>query len=147
MDPKGNWRIRTTVLAFSIDCVVTLLGPTFKYGFDLVGAGLRYWAKRRGFKFFADKLLFGAIPKFKGLFSKFFTTIRTIIYRVAGSFISNTTNNFFIHMTRAITRFYNAGKYYTIYQYVATFLSTGSLVAAFMAWASTGNWISSYVYF
>lgn len=45
-----------------------------------------------------------------------------------------------------MSKLYNNGKYYTIYQYIATFLSAGSLVAAFMAWVSTGNWLSKYIY-
>lgn len=145
-DPTGTLCFRTTVVAFALDCLFTILGPSFKYGYDVVGYGLKLIARKYGYKSFANKLLYSVVPKFRGLFSKFFTTIRTAVWRITGSFLSNTTNNFFVHIGKYISRLYKNGKYYTIYSFIATFLSAGSLVAAFMAWSSTGDWLSKYIY-
>lgn len=145
-DPLGYYRLKTAYVAFALDVIITLLGPSFKYGFDIIGTGLTYLAKKIGYKSFASKLLYGVVPKFKGLFSKFFTTIRTAVYRATGAVISNLTGSFFSKISSTIAKYYKQGKYDTIYRYASTFFSAGSLVAAFMAWASTGCWVSDYIY-
>ncbi len=88
-DPSGKLSING--FAFLLDIAFTAISflRISKIGYDVIGAGLKYYAKKKGFKLFYDKLLYSAVPKFKGLFSKGFTFLRTAIWRVTGIVMSN----------------------------------------------------------
>lgn len=131
-DPTGRFSIGRTWLALGLDVVLTLVAPLFSGPLDIIGRTLSWYAKKKSIKLIWDKLLYGVVPKFKGLFSKFFTAIRKAIWRVTGSLIANCTTTF---IGSTITRFVNMFKNKTwnkIIDFISCFFSAGSMIAGFL---------------
>jgi hypothetical protein len=76
-----------------------------------------------------DTLLKGIIPKFTGLFSKFFTAIRTAIWRVTGSLISNTTTNLIGINIGNMVKLFRKASWNKAFDFISCFFSAGSMIA------------------
>ena len=70
-DPTGRFSVGRTWLAFGLDVILTLVAPLFSGPLDFLGRSLSWYAKKKSFTLVWDKLLYGIVPKFKGLFGKF----------------------------------------------------------------------------
>ena len=92
-DPFGMFEISRTALSIALDVMLDIIVPQFSGPMDIAGKALKViLGKSRAYTTVAkliSKLTKGVIPKFRGLFSKFFTFIRKAIWRVTGYLISN----------------------------------------------------------
>lgn len=90
-DPDGYLTISRSTLAFGLDVFLTIFAAAFAGPLDIFGNALSKMASKRNITLVWDKLLNGAVPKFRSMYSRFFTAIRKAIWRVTGSVMSNTT--------------------------------------------------------
>ena len=132
LDTSGLLTIPRSVLSLGLDIILTLVVPYFSGPLDVFGRGLKYYASRRNFTLVWEKLLYGAVPKFKGLFSRAFTGIRTAIWRVTGSWISNSLTS---SMSYGISRFVNcfrSSSWNRAWDIASCFFSAGSMIAGLL---------------
>ena len=116
-------------LALGIDIVATLLMPYAVAPYDVIGNGLAWLAKKAGFSLVWNKLLTGVVPKVISIFSKFFTLIRTIIWRVTGSLISNTVYLMISKLNGLLLETANNETIKALWIVVSMFFSFGSMIA------------------
>ena len=135
-DPSGELYIKRFWLALAIDVVLTLIAPAFSGPLDVIGSSLSWYARKKGIKLVWDKLLHGVIPKFKGLFSKFFTLIRKAIWRATGALIANFSSSLFGDAITRIMKFFNkifkTGIRNKFIDAISCFFSAGSMVAGIL---------------
>ena len=102
--------INSSWVSWGIDLIIMFFCPGASISYDVVGFALKRIYRKLGFKKSLDFLLKTAIPKCKGLFSKFFTTIRRIIWRVTGLAVSwlrsSAVNAFFGMISNFAKRLY-----------------------------------------
>lgn len=96
IDDEGRIAIDSIWISLPIDIIMTLLIPQVAGSYDVIGKGLEVSFKFLArFKWlskivkFVNMLLTGVVPKVVGIFSKFFTFIRTAIWRITGAIIAN----------------------------------------------------------
>ncbi len=143
VDPKGTLSISANVAGFLLDVAFTAIGSWFKYSYDIVGAGLSYYAKKKGIKYFYQKLLYGVVPKVKGLFSKGFTLIRKAIWRVTGNISANAISTLFGKginiITSIFSRLVRNNNLYTAFYFIGRMLTLGSLIALILDYVTDWN--------
>lgn len=143
VDPSGTLSISANVAGFLLDVAFTAIGSWFKYSYDIVGAGLSYYAKKKGIKYFYEKLLYGVVPKVKGLFSKGFTLIRKAIWRVTGNISANAISTLFGKGINIITsifaRLVRNNNLYTAFYFIGRMLTLGSLIALILDYVTDWN--------
>lgn len=113
VDPTGFFVIKRTTLETLLDVVLAICASGIATPMDIAGKAIKkVFGGSRTYKAVSkvvNHLTKGVVPKFKGLFSKFFTKIRTAIWRVTGYYISNkakgivcnTANRFINILTRS----------------------------------------------
>lgn len=85
-DPSGLLTIDGFALILDIAFTTISFLRIAKIGYDVVGSGLKYYARKKGFKLFYNKLMYSAVPKFGTMFTKGFTLLRKVIWRATGIF-------------------------------------------------------------
>ena len=129
IDPTGLLKIKRWALGLGLDTIFTLIIPYFSGPLDVYGRIIQALAKKKNITLVWEKLLYGVVPKFKGLFSKAFTAIRKAIWRVSGSLISN---SFSALINANITNFVNLiskSRWNKAWDIISCFFSAGSMVA------------------
>jgi len=81
-----------------------------------------------------NKLLYGVVPKFSGLFIKFFTAIRIVIWRITGSFISNCTSAGIGYVVTTLVKNCQFWSWSKIIDVISCFFSAGSMLAGVLDW-------------
>lgn len=76
--------------------------------------------------------VYGAVPKFKGLFSRGFTGIRTAIWRVTGSWISNSTTSLIGANITNFVRLFRSSSWNKAWDIASCFFSAGSMIAGLL---------------
>ena len=101
---KKHFDVYADFVSWGIDLIITFVCPGASIAYDVVGFSLKRIFRRLGFKKSLNFLLKSAIPKCKGMFSRFFTVIRTLIWRAAGITInwlqSKAVSKFFDKITK-----------------------------------------------
>ncbi len=146
-DPNGRLVLNANWFAFALDVLFTATASWFKWGYDIVGSALEYYARKKGFKLFYQKLMYGVVPKVKGLFSSGFTLIRKVIWRTAGNVSGNLIGSFLTSGITKISNFFiglsKNNKFKTQMRnaiYLAgRMTSLGSLITLVLDWASDGT--------
>lgn len=101
---KKHFCVSSDFVSWGIDLIITFVCPGASIAYDAVGFSLKRIFRRLGTKKSLNFLLKSAIPKCKGMFSRFFTVIRTLIWRAAGITInwlqSKAVSKFFNQITK-----------------------------------------------
>ena len=101
---KKHFDVYADFVSWGIDLIITFVCPGASIAYDVVGFSLKRIFRRLGFKKSLNFLLKSAIPKCKGMFSRFFTVIRTLIWCAAGITInwlqSKAVSKFFDKITK-----------------------------------------------
>lgn len=106
-DANGTFRLKRLTAIYLIDAALTLALPGLNAKMDaearIVRGLLSTVLKLKRFKRFKqltsktwsliNRLQHGTIPKYKGLFSRFFTTIRKVVWRTTGYLMSTAFKN------------------------------------------------------
>lgn len=132
IDPNGYLTISRWALALGLDVILTLVVPYFSGPLDIFGRGLKALANKKNFTLVWEKLLYGAVPKFKGLFSRGFTGIRTAIWRVTGSWISNSTTSLIGANITNFVRLFRSSGWNKAWDIASCFFSAGSMIAGLL---------------
>ena len=119
VDPTGrfwffglHFSISRSWLAFGLDCLLTIFAAPFAGPLDVFGSIMKQYASTRNLTKIWDLLLTGVVPKFKSMYSAFYTTIRKVIWRVTGTVFSNaTTTSMGIGITALLNKY--MGKSYS----------------------------------
>ena len=74
----------------------------------------------------------GVVTKFKGLFSKFFTKIRTAIWRVTGHYISSKANGIVLSLANKFINVLTGSKFSVQIDMIFCMFSASGWVAMFM---------------
>ena len=122
-------------LALGIDIVATLLMPYAVAPYDVIGNSLAWLAKTNGINLVWNKLLTSVVPKVVGIFSSFFTIIRTVIWRVTGSMLSNGLYTFISRITGKLLRFAQNETINNLWTLISMFFSFGSMIAGVLDFA------------
>lgn len=134
-DSDSSGYLGRTTLAWLLDIVLTLVAPYFSGPLDVWGRFISYIAKKNNFKLIWNKLLYGAVPQFRGLFCRFFTSIRTCIWRVTGSFISNSCTTLIGLYIGLISKNLNSDVWKKRIDIISCFFSAGSMIAGLLDYA------------
>ena len=136
---------------FALDIAFTVISSWIKIGYDIIGSGLRWYAQRKGFTLFYEKLLYGVVPKIKGVFGKWLTLLRKAIWRFAGNVCGNMTSGF---LSTALSKFLSsflilikksgAAK---VMKIVCRLLTLGSVIALILDWITDGDPFNNIIRF
>lgn len=132
IDPNGYLTISRWALALGLDVILTLVVPYFSGPLDIFGRGLKALANKKNFTLVWEKLLYGAVPKFKGLFSRGFTGIRTAIWRVTGSWIANSTTALIGANIVNFVKLFRNSSWNKAWDIASCFFSAGSMIAGLL---------------
>ena len=138
---KKHFDVYADFVSWGIDLIITFVCPGASIAYDVVGFSLKRIFRRFGFKKSLNFLLKSAIPKCKGMFSRFFTVIRTLIWRAAGITInwlqSKAVSKFFDKITKYAEKLKkNAGKAVML---ITGLFSFGSFIATILDIVSDNN--------
>ena len=138
---KKHFDVYADFVSWGIDLIITFVCPGASIAYDVVGFSLKRIFRRLGFKKSLNFLLKSAIPKCKGMFSRFFTVIRTLIWRAAGITInwlqSKAVSKFFDKITKYAEKLKkNAGKAVML---ITGLFSFGSFIATILDIVSDNN--------
>ena len=145
IDDEGRIAIDSIWISLPIDIIMTLLIPQVAGSYDVIGKGLEVSFKFLArFKWlskivkFVNMLLTGVVSKVVGIFSKFFTFIRTAIWRITGAIIANSvTTGIGILMCKIANSFMkNVEK---LILFVSMFFSFGSIIAGILDIVTDNN--------
>ena len=138
---KKHFCVSSDFVSWGIDLIITFVCPGASIAYDAVGFSLKRIFRRLGTKKSLNFLLKSAIPKCKGMFSRFFTVIRTLIWRAAGITInwlqSKAVSKFFNQITKYAEKLKkNAGKAVML---ITGLFSFGSFIATILDIVSDNN--------
>ena len=137
-DYLGYLTLSATWFGFALDIAFTAVSAWIKVGYDIIGAGLKVYAQKKGFKLFYDKLLTDVVPKIKGVCGKQLTYLRTAIWRFAGNVSGNMTTGFLgTALSKFLSGFYrlfNESGAAKVMQIVCRCLTLGSLIDLVLDW-------------
>lgn len=138
---KKHFGISSDFVSWGIDLIITFVCPGASIAYDAVGFSIKRIFRRMEIKKSLDFLLKSAIPKCKGMFSRFFTLIRTIIWRATGITInwlkSKAVNSFFTRISNCAKKLRkNADKAIML---ITGLFSFGSFIATVLDIVSDKN--------
>ena len=141
-DPENNVDyngfLSTRWIEYPIDIAIAILSPNFYWPYDIIGNTVERFCKVFGIKRVSTYLLTTAIPKFRGMFSKGFTLIRTAIWRTTGYFISNAVTNSINRIMNAFIRALNDPIVSNVLYAISCFFSPGAFVAGVLDFFTDG---------
>ena len=144
-DPSGCLCLNANWFGFALDIVFTAIGSWFKFGYDVIGAGLKYYATKKGFTLFYYKLMNSVVPQVRVLLGgNLLLMLKKAVWRVAGNISGNAISGFMTFGIQKISSFFYSARYKKDFQKSALYLVTrmltlGSLVALILDWVSDGN--------
>ena len=140
-DPSGLLTIDGFALILDIVFTTISFLRIAKIGYDVVGSGLKYYARKKGFKLFYNKLMYSAVPKFGTMFTKGFTLLRKVIWRATGIFISNFIPAALIKTVSKFTKYVYRNRQRTsfIWSIALRLLSLGSAIALILDYFTDGK--------
>lgn len=140
-DPSGLLTIDGFALILDIAFTTISFLRIAKIGYDVVGSGLKYYARKKGFKLFYNKLMYSAVPKFGTMFTKGFTLLRKVIWRATGIFISNFIPAALIKTVSKFTKYVYRNRQRTsfIWSIALRLLSLGSAIALILDYFTDGK--------
>ena len=113
--------------------------------YDLVGLGLKCYAKRKGFVSVIDKLM-GTVPKVISWAGKYLTALRKVLWRIGAAALSALlaliVSNFFSSVANFVDilnkKRKKSSNYKQIVDIITCFFSTGGIIALFFDYISDG---------
>ena len=107
VDPLGMFEIGRDNFVLALDIMLDILVPQFSGPMDIAGKAIKAMIGRTVsysvVSKVVKKLTKSTIPKFRGLFSKFFTLIRKAIWKVTGYYISNGLKTKIMNILKKLT--------------------------------------------
>lgn len=135
-DPTGFWMIKRTTLETLLDVMLAICASGMAAPMDIAGKAIkRVFGGSKTYKAISkvvNHLTKGVVPKFKGLFSNFFTKIRTAIWRVTGHYISSKATGIVCGLANRFINILTGSRFSVQIDMIFCMFSASGWVAMFM---------------
>ena len=135
-DPSGLWVIKRTTLETLLDIAIGIFASGLAAPMDIAGKVIKkLFGKSKTYKAVSkviNHLTKGVVPQFKGLFSKFFTKIRTAIWRVTGHYLSSKVSSFVCNIANRFINIITGSSMSVAIDMIFCMFSASGWVAMFM---------------
>lgn len=136
VDPTGFWMIKRTTLETLLDVMLAICASGMAAPMDIAGKVIkRVFGRSKTYKAISkvvNHLTKGVVPKFKGLFSNFFTKIRTAIWRVTGHYISSKATGIVCGLANRFINILTGSRFSVQIDMIFCMFSASGWVAMFM---------------
>ena len=140
VDYSGYKPISVAWISTPIDIAISIFCSGAAISYSVISQGLKYATKKLGMKR-AYNILMGIVPKVSGIYSKFYTAIRKVVYKVAEKLINKVASYTVKKLITTISNIASRGRWNSteVYYSIAMFFSFGSFIAGILDFTSDGR--------